>query len=266
MGSINISDRGFLLGDGVFTTLKVASGKLIHFDEHINRLKSNAQLIKINIQLNGSEIEDICQRLIKYNDFTNQNAIIRITITRGISPRGINIPPQELQSPTILICAMPFYDNSNVFLKICSTSIIRNEKSILTRIKSLNYLEPILARDEAISKGYDDGLMFNTLGNITESSVSNIFFLTLNQEIITPPIRDGVLPGIVRQAVITICEKLNIKCLEKSVTLANMKTYRAGFLTNCLWGIKLISILDDIMLSQSEPIVQLIIDEYTHRL
>jgi branched-chain amino acid aminotransferase len=260
--TINIGDRGLLLGDGVFTTLKSINGTFIHFNEHIERLNNNAAQIKINAQFDVNKIRDICQLLLSQNDLDYQDAITRITITRGVADRGINIPPQDLQYPTILIRTVPFHDTLRPALKLCSTSIVRNEKSILTTIKSLNYLESILAREEALLKGYDDGIMFNSLGNITESSVANIFFVNSNQDIITPAISDGVLPGVVRNAIISICRKLDIKCNEQSIKISEVESYTAGFLTNSVFGIKPLSLVNNIKFLQTEPIIQIIHEKY----
>ena len=268
VNAINISDRGFLLGDGIFTTLKSINGTLKHFDKHVNRLCEHSSLIKIHMQLNYQELFDICSVLLIKNNLDKNTALIRITVTRGISERGINIPSRELQQPTILIRAMSYSDHLGESLKICSTSIIRNEHSILSKIKSLNYLEQILARDEAITKGYDDGLMVNGKDNITECSVSNIFLLSTFDEIITPPISGGLLPGIVRGLVISICQELGFNVIERSIKLSdiNILSYKAGFLTNCAMGIKSIGKINDIIFSTVEPIIITIKQSYDIRL
>ena len=88
---IDIGDRGFLLGDGVFTTIKAVNGKLIHFDDHIKRLIHDSTQIKINISWSLNEIHEICQSILLQNELHNKESIIRITVTRGVSDRGINI-------------------------------------------------------------------------------------------------------------------------------------------------------------------------------
>ena len=250
---ISIADRGFLLGDGVFTTLKSINGNLIHFDEHLTRLRNHAHLIKIQVNMDSLKIKHICNKLLTDNNLNNDTAIIRITVTRGVSNRGINIPQEQM--PTILIKAVLFHDNTPPTINLCSTSIIRNEKSILTQIKSLNYLESILARDEATTKGYDDGIMFNTHGNITESPVSNIFFITAHKEVITPAISDGILSGIVREKIILICRTLNIPCIERSINSLEIKNFIAAFLTNSVFVIKRINIIDDVQLFSSDNLI-----------
>ncbi|MFN7093756.1 MAG: aminotransferase class IV [Burkholderiales bacterium] len=262
---INIADRGFLLGDGVFTTLKAVQGKLIHLDKHIKRLNEHASLIGLFLVLDSAVIGEVCKNLLQQNSLEGETAVIRITVTRGISDRGIKIPPQELQKPTLLIKAMPYHDTLNSAVKLCTTLVVRNEKSMLSQIKSLNYLESIIARNEADMKNYDDGIMFNSKGYITECSTSNIFFLTLSQEMITPPITDGVLPGIVRGEVISICKQLGIKIREESFSLTEIEeNFIAGFITNSAIGIREIELVNHKPFLLSTAIIKELITNYNY--
>jgi branched-chain amino acid aminotransferase len=258
---INIADRGFLLGDGVFTTIRVHNNVLMHFDEHIERLTNNAAKIYLKVKLDMREIKEICFKLLKSNNLDGTTAIVRITLTRGCSGRGINIPDEA--NPTLLIKAVEYHDNSAIFPRICTTTIRRNENSILSNIKSLNYLEPILARHEALSKGYDDGVMLNTKNAITECSVANIFFITHNDEVITPSISEGVLPGIMRSQVIKICNELNIPIFEKSIYSNDIANYRASFITNCAIGLKAVKSFDDILLDCQDKLTKKLVKAYT---
>lgn len=260
---INVADRGFLLGDGVFTTIKVYNSVLIHFDRHIERLTNDATKIYLNVKLNTNELKEICNKILKHDGLDKTIAIIRITLTRGLSERGINIPANV--SSSLLIKAVAYHDNSAMFPRVCTTAIRRNEKSILTNIKSLNYLEPILARQEALSRGYDDGIMLNTKDAITACSVANIFFITKDDEIITPPTSDGILPGIIRDQVITMCKDLDIPIFEKSVYLNDIINSRASFITNCVIGIKTIKSIDNTLLDCQYKLMKRIMNTYTDR-
>lgn len=257
---VNVADRGFLLGDGVFTTIKANNGTLMYFDEHIKRLTNDAAAIYLKVKLNIHELKETCVKLLKHNGLENTTAIVRITLTRGVGGRGINIPDEI--SPTLLIKAVAYHDNSTIFPRVCTTTITRNEKSILSNIKSLNYLEPILAHQEALNKGYDDGVMLNTKDYITECSVANIFFITKNDEVITPPISDGVLPGIIRNQVITVCKDLDITIFEKSVCLDDIINYRAAFMTNCAIEIKIIKSFDGTLFDCQNELMKKITNGY----
>ncbi len=261
VNTINIADRGFLLGDGVFTTIKAQNGNLLHFKKHIQRLRDDASKIYLKCDLDTNNLYEICLNILKSNNLDKNPAITRITYTRGVSGRGINI--SEESNPTLLIRAVPYNDSMALFPRICTTTIQRNEKSILSSIKSLNYLEPILARHEAINKGYDDGIMFNTQNNITECSVANIFFINKNDEIITPPITDGTLPGIVRSEILTICKELNIPIFEESINLSKAINCKAAFITNCAIGIKIIKSIDEAMFICKHELIEKITDSYT---
>lgn len=259
--AINIADRGFLLGDGVFTTIKAQNGSLIHFEKHMERLKHDTEKIYLKCNLNKNKLHEICLNILKSNNLEKNPAIIRITYTRGVSGRGINI--SEESNPTLLIRAVPYNDSMALFPRICTTTIQKNEKSIISGIKSLNYLESILARHEAINKGYDDGIMFNTQSNITECSVANIFFINKNDEIITPPISDGILPGIVRSEILKICKGINIPIFEESINLNKAINCKATFITNCAIGIKIIKSINDTIFTYKHELIEKINNSYT---
>jgi branched-chain amino acid aminotransferase len=243
--TINIADRGLLLGDGVFTTLKAQNGNLQFFSKHIDRLNPQALALFIQLQLDPASIANICKELLKLNNLEQNEAIIRITLTRGSDARGINITQTETQNPTLLITVAPYHNTIINPLRLCITSIIRNEKSVLTQIKSLNYLDSILARNEAVVKGFDDGIMLNTQEMLTECSVANLFLLNSYNEIITPPISSGVLPGIYRQEIIYACSKLKIPLKERAISSNDLNQFVAGFITNCVIGIKEIALIND---------------------
>lgn len=241
---INITDRGFLLGDGVFTTLRVVKGKPLFLRKHLDRLNSNLKAIYIDVELDESETSNICNKLIQENSFKNSDGIIRITLTRGAGGRGITLPPKNQQKPTLLIRAMPYHEEPNTPLKLCVTNTIRNEKSIISKIKSLNYMDSILARQEAINRGFNDGIMLNSKNLVTECSVSNIFFITNDGTVVTPPISDGVLPGIVRSVVLNICKQLNIKIAEQSIKVDDLRGFESAFVTNSAIGIRAVELVD----------------------
>lgn len=261
--AIDVYDRGFLLGDGVFTTLKSISGRLISLDKHIQRLNANTQQIKINLVLDVNEINTICQELLLKNNLLNSDAVIRITLTRGVGERGINIPQEQV--PTLLISAAP-YKNSNLpSINLCTTSIIRFEKSITSQIKSLNYLEAILARDEAIANGFDDAILLNSVGHVACTTVANIFFIHKNGELVTPPISDGVLAGVVRSNIIDRCHKNNIKFKESSIKLSDLDDYSGCFITNSIIGIQTINKINTKTFDRDNVVIGNILKQYNYK-
>lgn len=234
--AIDIRDRGFLLGDGVFTTLKAVSGKLISFDKHIKRLNANAMHIKIDINLDADKISEICQILLLENNLLDSDAVIRVTVTRGISERGINISKNI--APTLLISITPYQNINLPSISLSVSSIVRYEKSITSQIKSLNYLDAILAREEAQASCFNDAIFLNSLGHIVCTTVANIFFINKNGELITPPLMDGALSGIMRNDIIDNAPKRNFTIIETSIKLLNLDDYIGCFITNSVIGIQ----------------------------
>lgn len=241
--TIDIRDRGFLLGDGVFTTLKAVSGKLISFDKHLKRINANAMQIKININLDADKISEICQILLFKNNLLDGDAVIRVTVTRGISERGINISKNI--APTLLISITPYQNTTLPFISLGTSSIVRYEKSITSQIKSLNYLDAILAREEAQNLGFNDAIFLNSLGHIVCTTVANIFFISKNGELITPPLMDGALSGIMRSDIIEDAPKRNLTIIESSIKLSNLDDYIGCFITNSVIGIQIVNKIDN---------------------
>lgn len=224
-------DRGLLLGDGLFETIRAENNALIFFDAHYHRLKEGALTLDIDFTLSAQELENRCHQLLAANHLETAIASLRITLTRGASERGIDIPKQ--QKPTLLIHAAAY---TNPIIKpksIYITDIIRNEYSPIIHLKTVNYLELILAKKQAVDRGYDDGLMLNTQGAITELSTANIFAV-IGDNIVTPPSKDGVLPGIMRQEIIAAAQRENMNILEKTLSPEDLLTASECFSSNSL--------------------------------
>lgn len=236
---IHIKDRGFLLGDGLFETCKVQNGQIEFFDDHYERLAHSANALMIPFEYEKLVLKKRCVDLIKINGLENKSASIRITLTRGIGLRGINLP--EKPKPTLLITTAPYHAPTVEHpIRAMITSITRNPSSSITKFKTLNYLEPILARQEAQKYGFDEGIMLSIDGYVTECSVSNIFIVK-NSGIITPSIDSGILPGIMRSHVISICHKNGYSILEKLVSVDELMDADEVFQTNSLINIQPIS-------------------------
>ncbi|MCX7121681.1 MAG: aminotransferase class IV [Gammaproteobacteria bacterium] len=240
---IHIKDRGFLLGDGIFETLKVQNGHIEFFDAHYERLKYSAATLFIQFEYEADFLKNICLKLLKKNKLENGIASIRITLTRGIGLRGINFP--EKQNSTLLITTAEYHPpESDIYPRAMITNIKRNPLSPITKFKTLNYLEPILARNEAQSNGFDEGIMLNTDGFITECSIANIFFIK-DMVVMTPSVESGILPGIMRNHVIKLCHKNNIQIIEKKISVDDALNSDEVFQTNSLIGLQILSQIND---------------------
>lgn len=246
---IHANDRGLLLGDGIFETIKSVNGELCFFERHYDRLAFGANSLKIPLKHTSLEVREICEILLSDNKLKQQSASLRITLTRGPSIRGLSIPREV--NPTCLITAAS-YEKSNADVRLCLTKHCRNEYSQLSQLKAIQYLPSILAREEAIDQGFDDGLILNTKGHIVCASAANVFFV-IDAVIVTPPISDGILPGVMRAVVLDYCKLEKIAIAERSISLSDLDRVSAGFLTNSLIGVQSISQLESRMLVSESP-------------
>lgn len=189
------SDRGFTLGDGLFETLKVKAGVPMRLSAHLARLARGAQVI--GLKLPTLDFAAILAQTLAANAIADGSA--RITVTRGSGPRGV-LPPAA-PAPTVLVTCAPAAPPAGPARLVIARSTRRNEFSPLASIKSLNYLDNILARQEATARGADDGILLNTQGRVTETSIANLFAL-VDGRLVTPPVSEGVLPGVMRAEVL----------------------------------------------------------------
>ena len=226
-------DRGLLLGDGLFETIKAQQGNLLFFKEHYERLILSAKKLSMPLQYSLLDLKKQCQQLLKIN--TLSDAAIRITLTRGRSiTRGISF---STESPTLMMTVVPYAHPSIQEPTAYITDIKRNEYSLLTALKTLNYLEPILAKKQAIQQGYTEGIMINTKGAVTETSIGNVFAV-IDQKVFTPHLNEGLLPGIVRQAIINSCAKMDNPIIETTLYPADLLKATEIFQTNSLLEIQ----------------------------
>lgn len=233
---IDPADRGFLLGDGVFETLRVAAGVPLHLARHLARLRAGASVLGVALAWHDDALADAAAAVLA----GLPEASLRITLTRGPGPRGL-APPGDLQ-PTLLMSAATLAPPAAPARAIVARATRRNEHSPLSRIKSLNYLDQILARREAAAAGADDALLLNTAGRLACATAGNVFLL-LEGAWITPPVEDGALPGIVRALLLEAGF-----ARPSSVTAAMIARAESALITNSL-GIRCIASLDGTALS-----------------
>lgn len=240
--TISIKDRGFLLGDGLFETLLYSDRTLHHFETHFNRLSKSAHVLFIPFEISSDVLEMHCLQLLEKNNLLDKTAALRITLTRGEqSDRGISVSQDA--SPTVLITAVEYAADPDYAPRLALSDIRRNLHSPLAYHKTLNYLEPILARHAAIAQGYDDALMCNTEGNLAECTVANIFFV-MEEALYTPALTEGILPGVMRGHVIACCHKYGIPVHETKLAPEMLSSVTEAFQTNSLIGVQRIAQID----------------------
>ncbi len=193
LARIDPADRGFTLGDGLFETLRVSGGIPRHAALHLARLRQGAARLGIDVPLDDTQIMAAFRETLAANGLTE--AALRLTLTRGIGPRGVAPPPKA--TPTLLITATTMVAAPEHLNAIICQTTRRNELSPLSSIKSLNYLDNVIARREAIARQAGDAILLNTQGFVAEASAANVFVFK-NGRWLTPFISDGALPGILR--------------------------------------------------------------------
>ncbi len=228
-GLISHQDRGFLLGDGFFTTIKCLKAATVCFDAHYQRLRDTAETFSMHFSYQQADLSRFIDELINANHSMNQDLAIRITMTRGVGARGIGfdvaLPPTLL----ITLSELPAYPES---LKCKISSFKRSSIRPLCNVKHVGYQTSILAYHEAIQDGFDDAILLNENSDIVCTSRANIFFIK-NDCLITPPLTDGCLPGIARGKVLKGLP--NIRC--ESVKMNDLENFQAAFVTNSLCGV-----------------------------
>lgn len=231
-------DHGFLYGYGLFETMRAYQGHIFRLDQHLTRLHHSAQSLGLthsilNVVDGQQSLEAACMETLEANKL--KDARLRLTVSAG---EGDMTPdPGTCSSPTVLIIArdlvpLPLGKYETGFKAVLS-SLRRNSQSPLSRLKSTCYMENILARMAARAAGCDEAILLNEQGYLAEGSTTNIF-LASNEELITPSLESGVLPGITREAVLEIARAANIKTLERQVALKELIEAEEAFITNSI--------------------------------
>lgn len=232
---IDPSDRGFLLGDGIFETLAARKGRIVFADLHFDRLSRGANALGITLPYSIAELTSAITSLLSACDTTNQDrTAIRLTVTRGTGPRGL-VPSPEAKS-TVLITCFASPDLKETVSTIIATGR-RNEFSPIANLKTLTYLDQILARREAAIAGTDDAILLNTQNKVACATAGNLFLWDSNT-LITPPLTDGCLDGTVRRKILDIASETNIAAFEESITPSTLANVESAFLTNSLVGLQ----------------------------
>jgi branched-subunit amino acid aminotransferase/4-amino-4-deoxychorismate lyase len=219
-------DRGFALGDGVFETIRARGPVALWLNDHLARLAAGASLLGIPLPLPESAIADGLARLLEAGG--HGESALRLTLSRGPSEKRGLWPASEPPRPTLLATVAPLPPPRPPLALILSESTRRNERSPLARCKSLNYGDNLLARREAAARSADDALMLNGADRIACATVGNVF-LRLDGAWHTPPVADGVLPGLARARLLRL-----LPAKETPIARADLIRADAGFLSNSL--------------------------------
>jgi len=258
---ISVFDHGFLYGDGVFEGIRAYEGCVFKLNEHINRLYESAKSIELIIPLSKAEFKNAIIETLNRNKL--KDAYIRVVVSRGIGTLGLN--PTLCPKASIIIIAdylAPLFEGKNATAIIAFTR--RNSVTAINpMIKSLNYLNNILARIEANKAGVNEALMLNQNGTVCEGTGDNIFIVKAGV-IITPPPSAAILLGITRQVVIDLAEKEGIKVIERSITVHELYNADESFFTGTAAEIAPLVNVDGKLIGTGKPgpVTTMLIDNF----
>ncbi len=229
---ISVFDHGFLYGDGVYETMRAYDGVVFMIEEHIKRLFRSASMIRLDIARDAGSVRTAIYRTLSANSL--KSAYMRLTVSRGYGPVGLD--PELCKKPTFIIIAEEFREYPETYYENGIRVIIAETRRNLTtainpQIKSLNFLNNILAKVEAKEKGAYEAFMLNASGHLTEGTISNLFFVK-DDILCTPSVECGILDGITRAIVIDLAARNGITVREGRFTQDEL--YRASevFITN----------------------------------
>ncbi len=228
---ISVLDYGFLYGFGLFETMRAYGGQVFRLDSHLSRLACSAEIL--GLQIRAPELKGAVMDTIQANQLSE--ARIRIAVSIG---EGSMVPdPSTCGRPTVLILAAHYQPYPKLVyqkgFRAVVSSIRRNSQSPLSRFKSANYLENMLAKQEARAAGVDEAICLNEKGLLAEASMSNIFLVN-GGELYTPRTENGILPGITREVVLEMASQLGITTSEQDIKPDELPQSQEAFLTNSL--------------------------------
>jgi len=234
---VSVFDRGFLFGDGIFETLRIYNGRPLFLDRHLDRLHQSCQVLSLSLPAPEPAWEALLQELVKRNNI--EHSMVRITVSRGVGSLGPD--PTGCEDPTVVIFPRPLpqltkdQKEPGVSLTILNTR--RQPSSALpSQVKSLNYLNNVLAKQEAIEAHTFDGVLLNTDGYLAECTTSNFFFVK-DQRLHTPSLQCGILPGITREIVLELAKEEGIEVQEGTYQPEDLWDADEVFLTNTGFGV-----------------------------
>jgi len=229
---ISVFDHGFLYGDGVFEGIRSYNGVVFKLKEHIDRLYNSAKAIMLDIPMTKDEMIEAVLKTLRKNGL--KDAYIRLVVTRGKGDLGLD--PRKCPKPSVIIIAVPLLQLYDEKVRERGMSMIvswvrRDSVDATTHeIKSLNYLNSILAKIEANNAGADEAIILDPNGFICEATGENIFIVK-DGKLFTPPSTSGTLPGITASVIKEIAQKLGYQVIEKGITVTELYSADEAFLT-----------------------------------
>jgi len=250
---VSVYDHGLLYGDGVFEGIRAYSGVVFKLKEHIDRLYRSARVIMLDVPLKKEEIIEAVLETLRKNNL--KDSYIRLIVTRGVGDLGLD--PRKCPKPTIIIIADVIkLHSSEVKEKGMKALIVWVKRDPVDatshEVKSLNYMNSIMAKIEANIAGCDEAICLDKNGHISEGVAENLFIVQ-NGKIITPPTSTGALVGITRDVVMKLAERLGYKAVEKTITPTDLFTADEAFFTGTAAEIVPISEVNKRVIGDGKP-------------
>ncbi|WAS89583.1 aminotransferase class IV [Nannocystis punicea] len=242
--AVPVLDRGFLFGDAVFETLRTAGGRPVAWAAHLARLRRSAAGIGLELPWSDDELRAFVD--LTHGDTGNTDSLVRIVVTRGVSP--LMLDPRQALTPTLAVLAIPLAipDEAGYArgLRARIVDVTRVPASALDpAFKTANYLPNIQALRQALAAGDDEAILINPVGLVAEGATSNVFAV-LGGVLFTPPISDGILPGITRATILELAASLAIPAQESSLHPFDVRAADEVFLTSSVRGPIAVTTLD----------------------
>jgi aminodeoxychorismate lyase len=237
---VPVNDRGFLLGDGLFETIRIVGGKPFRFAQHLERMTRGAEFLKIKPPFPPKELEKFSAQLIEKNKMTD--AILRVTLTRGPGGRGYSFNGESKPTVVMTLHAAPSLENP-VEWSLVTSSFRIPASDPLSSFKTTSRILNVMARAEASDRGADEALLINTNGEVAETASGNLFWV-YHENICTVPTGRGVLPGITRAIVLEICQTMGLPTNKRVIKPEALRNSQGIFVTQSTLGIIPVSSFD----------------------
>ncbi len=228
---VSVFDHGLLYGDGIFEGIRAYSGRVFKLREHIDRLFYSAKAILLEMPMTHAELMRAVVETCRKNKL--REGYIRLVVTRGVGTLGLN--PNRCKKPSVIVIAgriklypQEMYDNGMAIVTVATTRNLHN--ALNPAIKSLNYLNNILAKIEANNAGCEEAIMLNSEGYVAECTGDNIFLIK-GRQLMTPPLSAGALYGITRSVVMDLARQAGLEVSEPNLTRYDVYNADECFLT-----------------------------------
>jgi aminodeoxychorismate lyase len=260
---VPLNDRGFLLGDGLFETVRVAGGKPFRFAQHLERLSRGAKFLKLKLPFTPEELQKFASQIIGKNALPE--SVLRLTLTRGAGRRGYSIKGADQPTLAMTLHPLPAANPDEPLMWSLITSSFRIPAGdTLATFKTTSRVLNILARAEAEEKGADEALLLNTNGEVAEAAGGNIFWV-YHGRVCTVPTGRGVLPGITRAVALEICQSLGLETDKRIIKPEQLRRAEGLFVTQSALGIVPVASFDGEPVAPS-PLVDRIAGAYAEML